>query len=240
MIVPHILVTVALEMILFGAAGAIDNFLPVPSLWTWLGCIVIGAIILFAIWRKKLFGTSRASSSTKLSKMARTSQDAPQDMSDAVLPPAPTTASVEHILPSDRVYTPRTASEIFLSIHKLTSLEADNAMRPYIGKWLKIEGVVRDVSDYRDIISIHLDLPETKEIDLSLGGISLRFKKDRWMQHIETIKKGDFVKAVGIIDRIDRWTMSLEDCELIEVKGKATMSAGSLVDTPAKAPKADG
>jgi len=116
-----------------------------------------------------------------------------------------------------RAYSIRTAQEIFESITDCTSMHSDTIVRPYIGKWLKVNSVVQDVLEFSDELSILIDV-EMKEG--SSRTIFMEFNKKRWKARLETAKIGDRLIAEGKIEEIETHTMELVDCEIIEIKPK--------------------
>ena len=116
-----------------------------------------------------------------------------------------------------RAYSIRTAQEIFESIIDCTSMHSDTIVRPYIGKWLKVNSTIKDVLEFSDQLSISVNV-EMKEG--SSRTIFMRFNKKRWKATFETTKIGDRLIAEGKMEEIDTHTMQLVDCDIIEIKPK--------------------
>ncbi len=51
--------------------------------------------------------------------------------------------------PEKRIYTQRTAAEIFAAIENMTGVEIDRFAEPHIGKWIRVQSVVRDITQQR-------------------------------------------------------------------------------------------
>ena len=115
-----------------------------------------------------------------------------------------------------RAYSIRTAQEIFESIIDCTSMQSDDIVRPYIGKWLKVNSTVQDVIELRNELSILVNV-EMKEGSRT---IFLRFNKKQWKARLETAKIGDRLIAEGKMKEIETFTMQLVDCEIIKIKPK--------------------
>ena len=113
--------------------------------------------------------------------------------------------------PTDRVYTNRTLGEIFESIKDCTSMQINSIVRPHLKKWLKVNYIVQDVHEFEDEISIAVEGSVNK-------GIFLRFQIKRWKAILETVKEGDRLIAEGIIESIDKHSIRVIDCEVIEIK----------------------
>ena len=110
--------------------------------------------------------------------------------------------------PTDRVYTNRTLGEIFNSIQDCTSMQINSIVRPHIGKWLKVNYIVKDVQEYSDEISISVEGSIDK-------GIFLRFQKKLWKATLETVKEGDRLIAEGTIGKIDKHSIRVTTVRLI-------------------------
>ena len=96
-------------------------------------------------------------------------------------------------------------------------MEIDNIIRPYIGKWLKVHNKIRDVSEFKDEISIAVNISIKESYSRS---IFLRFNKKRWKAELETMKEGDRLIAEGKIREVEKYNIWLEDCEVKEIKPK--------------------
>lgn len=222
-----IALVVLIDIVMFAVAGMVEAWSPISLGWIWAGVATV-AVVLLMFWKKILQiveqlmvkrGTPRLSETESVNtaddKSNSVSESAPMGAPTTVVSASSESSSVEALSPESRVYTPRTASEIFESIHELTSLETERFTRPYIGMWLRIEGDILNVYGHTDIVSLSVETPEIQDKYLGMKQISLCFDKGQWLQHFETAKKGDSVLAVGKFKTIDRWEIVLEDCELI-------------------------
>ena len=119
----------------------------------------------------------------------------------------------------DRIYTPRTPSEIVNVFRDRTDMEAEKSVQAHIGKWLRVEGVINNVyeSAFPDQITVSVNVSVNMEIE---PAIFLEFGKERWIGILETITPGDGIVAEGRIVAIERIWVRLKDCDVIDVRGK--------------------
>ena len=110
---------------------------------------------------------------------------------------------------SDKIYSLRTAKEIFSEFDNRTNLEADKILAAYIGKWLQVDDLVKNIFDHSDSISVLVG----RALE---PGISLSFGKKLWQERLETMRIGDRLIAEGRIDCIDPLYIHLEGCEILE------------------------
>ncbi len=110
-----------------------------------------------------------------------------------------------------RIYTKRKVGEIFAAIRKnnITTLDRENLSRPHIGKWIRIQHVIQDISLNENYVYVtlgHVFGPSPR----------LRFKRGRWWPEIETMTKGDRLAAQGRITGIHLMGLSMVDCEIVD------------------------
>ena len=116
-----------------------------------------------------------------------------------------------------RIYTVRKSEDLIKSVTGLTSIEADRVVEPHIGKWLKVEGSINDISlskfseDFYYILNIGHPLDRTHVV--------LFFEKS-WGPTIETMQRGDWISAEGKINSIDNRSIMLKQCELLATEGR--------------------
>jgi hypothetical protein len=89
-----------------------------------------------------------------------------------------------------------------------TSIQAEQKIRKYLGKRMRIVGHVDDVtnlSDSRWLIHVRLE-----------GRlVGLVFKKD-WKDTLIGLRKGDPISVAGKLSAVDSISVRLQDCDLIE------------------------
>ncbi len=91
-------------------------------------------------------------------------------------------------------------------------MQANKIVNEHIGKWMRIEDEVENVREYDDSISVSLRGRIGENINLT-------FEKERWKEHLETMREGDKIIAEGLIRKIERFWIFLADCEVIKVYG---------------------
>lgn len=115
----------------------------------------------------------------------------------------------------ERIFSPRTPAELVGEIAGMTTMVAERHSERHIGQWLRIEGLVDDVSShYKEIrISIH----KTEAL------LFLSFDESRWGSRLLSLNVGDNVVAIGRIDSIrlpilggEGGSVFLKECELID------------------------
>ena len=111
----------------------------------------------------------------------------------------------------ERIYTERTAGELFSALPHLTSVRAEQYLQPHIGKWMPVQSTIVDISE--DGEHIHVILGE------KFGPyIAARFGKKLWAAHLETMDRGDRLSVEGRIHQMDMMQMHLVNCEIIARK----------------------
>ena len=113
----------------------------------------------------------------------------------------------------ERIYTERKVGELFAALPNLTSVRAEQYLRPHIGKWMPIQNTIVDIAE------------DGQYIDVVLGEkfgpyVSLRFDKKLWAANIETMDRGDRLSAEGKIRHVDVMQMHLVDCSITARKEK--------------------
>lgn len=112
--------------------------------------------------------------------------------------------------PGKRVYTQRTAPEIFAAIQNMTDVEVERFAEPHIGKWLRVQSVVRNISQTDGFYYVMLG----KWFDPMPY---LAFAKDKWSS-IGTMTQGHRLAAEGQIFKIEHRTLYLDCCEILDLQ----------------------
>ena len=86
-------------------------------------------------------------------------------------------------------------------------IERDRLLSPYIGKWVKISTSVDNAAVSENSVVVWAKNPEKERIIMS-------FDKN-WANHVEVLRRGQNIKIVGEIQRVDVFDLWLENCELI-------------------------
>ncbi len=135
-------------------------------------------------------------------------------------------AEVEDLSPSnapplvqveeERIYVPEGVDVPFLIelYRENTDIQAEKLAATYVGKWMRIETEIQNVSKHDSQITVATRPlgcgPLSSE---ALTGIWLRFNQD--FERIEMFRKGDTISAEGRITSIGPFDVTLEPAELI-------------------------
>lgn len=106
-----------------------------------------------------------------------------------------------------------TADSLMAAARDKTALHADRAVGMYIGKWIKVTGIVDNISDHGETLHMCLDVPIDYKGTKMMAPIWLEFPGDR--DRLEITHHGDQITALGRIKRITGATMELGECSLI-------------------------
>lgn len=120
----------------------------------------------------------------------------------------PSEVSVE-----ERIFTSKTAAELFASIEHLTQLEMERVIAPHIGKWIRVQSVIQDMRSDDDFVVVWIGGKFEPTPVLS-------FEKDAWSARLETMSRGTPLAACGRIQKIGLMAMVLVDCEIVDVEGE--------------------
>jgi hypothetical protein len=94
-----------------------------------------------------------------------------------------------------------------------TTIESQSLIEPYIGKWTLIKARVADVRQGPSWITVNLDTNSMAEKpDQGLSVITLYFNS--YDDNISMLRKGDEIEAIGRIERVTGYDITLEDAEL--------------------------
>ena len=108
-----------------------------------------------------------------------------------------------------RVYTQRTASELFAATRDLTDVQIKRYSEPHVGKWIRIQGQVRNITQNEDFYYVM--------IGRMFDPVPyLCFFKPNWPT-IETMSRGDRIAAEGVIHKIEKMILYVDRCELVDL-----------------------
>jgi hypothetical protein len=91
-----------------------------------------------------------------------------------------------------------------------TTAQAKKLLEAYIGKWMKVSGVVQDVESNPNH---YLVLFRPSSVNAPL--IWAHFREQRWMERVLTLKLGDNLTAFGQITNADHLTLFMDNCEVV-------------------------
>jgi len=90
-----------------------------------------------------------------------------------------------------------------------TTWEADRLVADFVGKWIRVQGTVRDVSKMGDAMYV-----QVRE-DATLNSVTTTMLfRDSWSDRVSTLRRGDTIRAIGQIADADRLALRLDPCEL--------------------------
>jgi hypothetical protein len=136
-------------------------------------------------------------------------------------------AAVGHTLPAlspDRVFIPLTLEELMDMVKEHTEMQRSRVAEVYLGKWLRVIGPVWDTREgwpaFSEETSYHVS------IDIPGGLVHLSFGA-KWKGHIEILRRGDPIIAIGRLTMFDSRGASLKDCELVSTTAEPEARHGS-------------
>ena len=112
----------------------------------------------------------------------------------------------------DKVFSPRTPSELIALAKGQTEIGAAHATKPHIGYWLSVGGSVLNVyeSGIKKTLTVHI------RDDASQESVFLHFAPNVWDTHLRPLTKEDRIAAIGKIISVNPSEfITLEECELV-------------------------
>src|SRR6266536_4114164 len=102
---------------------------------------------------------------------------------------------------------------------KYNSAQADEAVKTYIGKWIRISGKVADVAREK-----HFQAPDTARMAISveradgkmLYFVVANFEDPRWIDRALIFGRRETVTVVGTIDHVIEADIILNNCKIVE------------------------
>ena len=106
--------------------------------------------------------------------------------------------------------TPQYLAGLFESY---TSIQANSLAKPFIGKWMKVSGTLRNVGSFTSFSQV------TFESKLGDAVVFMLFRDEDYVANrLAVLKKGDRITVLGQIDRVEPSAVQLDDCELIDAE----------------------
>ena len=112
---------------------------------------------------------------------------------------------------NDRNFTEKSAREIFNDLDDLTSMKEEERAKFYMGKWLRVQGVIDDISQYEAVVTIRFSAKR-----LSFRSVDMAFSDESTCARLRTLDKGDRLAVIGKITYANSLSIELTDCELVE------------------------
>jgi hypothetical protein len=119
----------------------------------------------------------------------------------------------------DRIFVPEGVNTEFLrNLYEEghTNLQADKLAQAYIGKWIRVQGSVSNVSKIGEKVSVLIKGGHSPFDADYLTALWLSFEADH--ERLEMLRSGDTVTAIGKIDRFGKFDVHLEECELVKAE----------------------
>jgi len=92
-----------------------------------------------------------------------------------------------------------------------TSIQSSRVVEPFIGKWIQVEGKLRDVhSSSDDSAGVFF------ERDIKGVHLYMRFTGKESVDRLLVLKKGTSIVIQGQIESVSKIGVGLENCELIQ------------------------
>jgi hypothetical protein len=182
------------------------------GLLSWQIWIVAGALILAFACLEYAFRRTRAPDRPQ----PMTASIPPQSMPSQRLPPKPPAApergrvdETHRIFVGDDI-TPSYLVNLFKDN---TNIEATTQTNRFLGKWMKVEGAINDITTIgANIMCIVLE--PKYEGDISRDFLVFLYFDETWIENISILRRGNKVTVICKIDMIDSVKLKLEDCEL--------------------------
>ena len=112
----------------------------------------------------------------------------------------------------EKIYTARKIEELLAPIKDMSSLQIQRHVAPHIGKWLRAQSVIRDMSENDNFLYAHVGTAK-------FGPLAyLAFRKQKWARHLETMDRGDRLAAEGRIVKLNFMGIYLDDCALVDLR----------------------
>ncbi|MCA0049819.1 OB-fold putative lipoprotein [Mesorhizobium sp. B283B1A] len=128
-------------------------------------------------------------------------------------PPRPLVPTVLGI----RLYVPENVDPDFLVALRIdrTSIQSEPLVRPYVGKWIRFTGSVRNVyeptqSGGKSMVVVTYGPPE-RELNTQ---VFMQFD-ETWLDRLHMLQRGNSITVEGRIDRILSFEIHLEDCSIL-------------------------
>ena len=185
-----------------GWVGSVFAFFLDPAPWSIFPAFVIGFLFLALEVRK-----TKSSPSVLQGAGAITALPTPQ------LPVFPTVSET-------RLFVPESANpDVLVALRKdRTSIQSEPLVLPYIGKWIRFTGYVRNVYEptesgvfenktRKSMVVVEYGTPQREtntQVFMQFG--------EAWLDRLHMLQKGDSINVEGRIDRILPYEIHLEDC----------------------------
>jgi hypothetical protein len=93
-----------------------------------------------------------------------------------------------------------------------TEIQGKTLTQPYIGKWMRFSGIVKEVSSYGQSVEVSIS-PLTASKG---GGVYAEFREQKQIDMLRVLKRESKITVLGQISYINSKIVGLTDCELVE------------------------
>lgn len=112
--------------------------------------------------------------------------------------------------PAERIFVDASPEYLMGFFDEHTSAQAGRLITPYIGKWMRVSGIVLDVDSESDCTIIRLGVKSIRTMVTAL------FTEQRWIERVETLRPNQPITVIGRISRVGRISLWLEQCEVVD------------------------
>jgi hypothetical protein len=112
-----------------------------------------------------------------------------------------------------RIFVDLTPDQLTAMCEGHTSAVATTLTQPFIGKWLKITGTIKDVVVHYSIVRVLLQLITQEN---TRSSIDLNFDRE-WEDQLTVLIFGSRINVIGKIQSISKNGLYLEKCELVPI-----------------------
>ena len=138
----------------------------------------------------------------------------------------PDRAETDHLSdkPIPSPHTPRTPYELMEMVETKTRRDA----MEHKGYWIRVEGSVQDISEVQEGGPSRHMTNEFIMLDVAVGPLPhnkftsivfLLVDADQWKQQVDTIERGDWLVASGVVEHVSENSMIVIDGEILSVSG---------------------
>jgi hypothetical protein len=167
--------------------------------------VVLGAVLIGIDITIRLGSRPHSQSSPNISLVPRV----PANPSAAG---AATTSKPPERAPAPRIFVDRTPEDLTAHFKGVTTIQGEDRLARYIGKWLKVSGPLGDVA------VIAPGIVRALFADRSLftyNVVNMLFRHQQSNDRLVVMSPGDPITVVGEITSVDVQNVRLENCELI-------------------------
>jgi tRNA_anti-like len=132
------------------------------------------------------------------------------------------TAKPEATAKPERVFVPPelTPERLFSFYQDNTAIHAAERVKPHIGQWIKITGMLGDVRPWTGIFSqVTFERSSTPVLErtwLDYTTIYMYFRDAQKIDRLKILKRGDKMTVIGQLHEVDAVDLRLDNCELAD------------------------